>query len=164
MYLQKISISTLLRSKLTFRMCRMYLIIYKMVQLTRHFLLVVCDENDPECENFFPQCLHKKGFSPVWIRSCSYKNKQEIIWMKKTIHFNLSTTTTLGTPKKWPLFWGFSNKTGVKISLARQTVGCSEVVVNTGLTVYWIWIWIWRPCHTAHRCTWTFSAITSNDY
>ena len=46
--------------------------------LTRHFLLVVCDENDPECENFFPQCLHKKGFSPVWMRSCSCEKINKI--------------------------------------------------------------------------------------
>ena len=39
--------------------------------LTRHFLLVVCEEKEPECENLFPQCLQWNGFSPVWMRSCS---------------------------------------------------------------------------------------------
>jgi len=32
---------------------------------TRHFLLVVCDEYEPEWENLLPQFLHSNGFSPV---------------------------------------------------------------------------------------------------
>jgi hypothetical protein len=66
---------------------------------------------------------------------------------KNRIQSNLSTTATLGTPKKRPLFRGgrYSEFSPIKLQLVWDVWGsgwplltggrCSEVAVNTGLTV-----------------------------
>jgi len=39
-----------------------------------HFFEVICDEYDPECEKRLLQYWHWNGLSPVWMRTCSWKN------------------------------------------------------------------------------------------
>ncbi len=65
-----------------------------------------------------------------------------------TVQSNLSTRATLGTPKKRPLFRGghYSKVSPIKLQLVWDVWGsgwslltggcCSEVAVNTGLTVH----------------------------
>ena len=62
---------------------------------------------------------------------------------------NLSTTSTLETPKKWSLyrdFGGFLKKKCIKISWARLMLTVierwSEVVVNTGSTLSLVKLWL----------------------
>ncbi len=67
---------------------------------------------------------------------------------QKIVQSNLCTTATLGTPKKRPLYRGgrYSEVPPIKLVLIWYVWGsdwplltggrCSEVVVNTGLTVF----------------------------
>lgn len=38
-----------------------------------HFFEVMCEENEPECENLLPQLSQPNGFSPECMRTCSFK-------------------------------------------------------------------------------------------
>lgn len=38
-----------------------------------HFLELTWLEKEPECVKRRPQCLHSNGFSPEWMRKCSFK-------------------------------------------------------------------------------------------
>jgi hypothetical protein len=90
---------------------------------------------------------------------CGRSEKMVTFYLPKTkanfFHFvffllqsNLSTTATLGTPKKWPLYTGDRSvevfQWKLLCNLVKQALGrplltggrYSEVVVNTGLTVY----------------------------
>jgi hypothetical protein len=76
------------------------------------------------------------------------KNKKKLILIRETAHSNPCAMATFGTPKKWLLFRGgrYSEVPPIKLILIWDVWGsgwslltgglCSEVVVNTGLTVY----------------------------
>ena len=68
----------------------------------------------------------------------------KISFLIKNIQSNLCTTATLGTPKKWPLFRGWSKilsklivgLVGKRIKTGHYFTGgsCSEVAISIGLT------------------------------
>jgi hypothetical protein len=84
-----------------------------------------------EGQNFMQHCSKVQSFKFVMFLS------------------NLSTTSTLETPKKWSLyrdFGGFLKKKCIKISWARLMLTVierwSEVVVNTGSTLSLVKLWL----------------------